>query len=119
MSDHTHILARDFQVLGEDGLRTTEHAGYKITPTEDQLRNMPDVFLTADGHAIGVPTMEHGMKGKSIGSIKDEVAGISNLEVLDAMIAEEELERNRKGALKAIADRVEFVTAENEEEAGD
>jgi hypothetical protein len=117
--DHTHILARDFQVLHDDGTRTTEHAGYKITPTENQLRNMSDVFLTAGGHVIGESVMEHGMKGKSIGSIKDEVAGISDLGVLDAMIAEEESERNRKGALKALVDRIEFVTAENEEKAGE
>jgi len=119
MSEHTHVLARDFQVLHNDGSRTTEHAGYKISPTENQLRNMSDVFLTAGGHVIGTLAMVHGMKGKSVGSIKDEVAGISDLEVLDAMIAEEESERNRRGALKALAERIEYVTAENEERAGE
>ena len=117
MTEHTHVLAREHSIFDGDGKRYKAPAGTPVTPTEAQLRNMPDVFLGTDGHAVDEVPAAHGMKGKSITSIKDEVAELTDFAVLESMIAEEEAVRNRKGAIAAIAARIEFLTAEAEEAA--
>lgn len=119
MTEHTHVLAREHGIIGDDGKRVKAPAGTKVTPTEAQLKNMPDVFLTSDGAAVDVIPSEHGMKGLSITSIKDRVDGITDFDVLDAMMAEEEAVRDRKGAKNAIAARIEYLTAEAEEAANE
>lgn len=118
MSEHTHLLAKPHRILGTDGKRITASAGTPITPTEAQLQNMPDVFLLRDGHAVGEFDEKHDMRGKSVGSIKDHIADISDFEVLEEMAAEESQGRNRPGAMNAITKRTDFVIAENEEAAG-
>jgi hypothetical protein len=57
------------------------------------------------------------MKGMSITTVKDTVAEITDFDVLEAMMAEEEANRDRKGAKTAIAARIEFLTAAAEEAA--
>ena len=117
MTEHTHVLAREHGIIGDDGKRVKAPAGTKVSPTAAQLVNMPDVFLTRDGAAVDEVPSEHGMKGLSITSIKDRVAEIDDFAVLESMIAEEEAVRDRKGAKNAIAARIEFLTAEAEEAA--
>jgi hypothetical protein len=117
MTQHTHVLAKEHGIIDDDGNRVKAPAGTPVSPTEAQLKNMPDVFLGTDGHAVDSVSEEHGMRGKSITSIKDEVAEITDFAVLEAMMAEEEAVRDRKGAKTAIAARIEFLTAEAEEAA--
>ncbi len=117
MTEHTHVLAREHSIFDDDGKRFVAAAGTPVSPTEAQLKNMPDVFLGLDGHAVDTVSTEHGMKGLSITSIKDRVADLTDFAVLEAMSAEEEAVRNRKGAISAIAARIEELTAEAEEAA--
>ncbi len=117
MTDHTHLLAKEHGIIDDDGNRVNAPAGTPVSPTEAQLKNMPDVFLGLDSHPVDEVSSEHGMKGMSVTSIKDKVEEIDDFGVLEAMIAEEESVRNRKGAKSAIADRIEFLTAEAEEAA--
>ncbi len=117
MTEHTHVLARVHGIIDDDGVRVKAPAGTFVSPTDAQLKNMPDVFLTRDGAAVDEVPSEHGMKGLSITSIKDRVAEIDDFEVLEAMMAEEEAVRDRSGAKKVIAARIELLTAEAEEAA--
>ena len=117
MTEHTHMLAKPHGIITDDGDRITAPAGTPVSPSEEAVKAMPDVFLTRDGVAVDGEPTEHGMKGMSIGSVKDRVAEIDDFEVLEVMMAEEEAVRDRKGAKNAIAARIEFLTAEAEEAA--
>ncbi len=117
MTEHTHVLAKVHGIIDDDGKRVNAPAGTKVSPTPAQLVNMPDVFLTVDGAAVDEVPSEHRMKELSITSIKDLVAEVDDFEVLEAMMAEEEAVRDRKGAKNAIAARIEFLTADAEEAA--
>ncbi len=117
MTDHTHILAKAHGIITDDGERITAPAGTPVSPSEDAVKAMPDVFLTRDGAAVDAEPTAHGMKGMSVGSVKDRVAEIDDFDVLEGMMAEEEAVRNRKGAKEAIAARIEFLTADAEEAA--
>ena len=117
MTQHTHVLARVHSIIDDDGNRVKAPAGTPVSPTDAQLKNMPDVFVGQDGQPVDEVPSEHGMKGMSNTAIRDRVAEITDFAVLEAMMAEEEAVRNRKGAKDAIAARIEFLTAEAEEAA--
>ena len=116
--EHTHILAREFKIV-EDGVRRIAPAGERVTPTEAQLKNMPDVFLDSVGLPVDTPPETHGMREMSNGGIRDLVPTVDDIGTLNEMLSEEEEGRDRAGAKKAISARIEFVTAEAEELRGE
>jgi hypothetical protein len=112
---HTHVLAKPHKMIDEEGNRRVMPAGTPCSPTERQSKNMPDVFLLKDGQSEPEPSTGHRLKELSIGAIKDLVGGIDDIEELDTMLAEEEHGRNRKGAIKAIEDRIDVLAEDGEE----
>lgn len=94
-----------------DGYRKFYPAGTPCSPTEQQVKNMPDLYAPIDGSAPAAEKTSHGLRGMSIGSIKEKIKKIDDVETLDEYMAEEESGRNRKGALEAIRSRLDDLTA--------
>ncbi len=114
MAEHTHVLARPHTVVRE-GERIALETGARVTPTPEQLQNMPDVFIANDV-ASAAADETHGLRAMSVGSVKDAVTEVNDLATLKEMFAEEESGRNRVGALAAIGARGEVLSAELEED---
>ena len=109
----THILTKSFSVPKEGGGRVTLQPGEPFTPNQIQLRNMPDVFVAVDGSAATeVPTGLPFRKSDAVGRIKEGIGAVEDLDVLDALIAQEENGRNRGTAIEAIQDRIDALTAD-------
>lgn len=109
MSKHTHVLAKPHSLV-VDGKRVMAPAGTPCSPTARQVANMPDVFLVAGADGTVSPVAKvpttYGLRGMSVGQIKDEVAKVEHVAVLEAMREEEVAGRDRKTALEAIDARV-------------
>ena len=110
MAEHTHVLARPHTVVRE-GERIALETGAGVTPTPEQLQNMPDVFIANDV-ASAAADETHGLRAMSVGSVKDAVAGITDIETLQEMWAEEDGGRARVGTLAAITARIEAIQEE-------
>ncbi len=120
MTEHTHLLARPHRMV-MDGERKIFPTGTPCTPSESQLRNMPDVFLLAGGGPTDHPGDKYGLKNKSNAQVVEAVDGIDDIELLDAWGREEHAGRRRLGAMSAIKARIEELTdrAEDEDEDKD
>lgn len=115
MSNATHLLTKPHSMLDEDGHRRRMPAGTPCSPTERQVKNMPDVFAPIDGSAPRIEQTAHRLKEFSVGGIKELVENVEDIELLDEYAAEEESGRNRKGAMAAIVSRMAYLTSRDEE----
>lgn len=119
MSNHTHILASShygFEGSGENRRRVNMIAGTRYTPTESELKNMPDKFMTSDGHALDRQLTRFGLKDLANSVIKDLANEDKwSVEDLHEMIDEEAAGKNRSGAISAITARIEELEEPEEE----
>ena len=103
---HTHKLARQFEYI-EDGKRIPGQVGDLVTPTEAQLQNMPDCFLTLGDAPVTASKDETGVLGMSVSAVKALVPEIHDRAELEKMAAEERGARDRVGVARAIEDRLD------------
>lgn len=115
MAKHTHILARPHKMADEKGVRRFMPAGTPCSPSERQILNMPDVFASVDGSPAAKAAEAHGLRDISVNLIKTRVEKIYDIALLDEYALEEEVGRNRKGALLAIQKRIEELTEPGDE----
>ncbi len=110
-TEHTHRLARAYSHIVE-GKRVEGRVGDPITPTKNQLRNQPDCFVSEDGTKTKAPSNTTGIKAVAASSAVDHVAGITDREVLEAMLEEEQTGRERVTVTRAIEDRLDELDEE-------
>lgn len=115
--DHTHVLTRPFSVRNEDGERETLESGTPFTPTENQLRAMPDMFARV-GPVSAAPEGEGGAAPKrsapdaeitaedveqmTVKEIRDLVDGVGDKEFLLGLRDFELQGKARSTAVEAI-----------------
>jgi hypothetical protein len=104
---HTHILAKPHSMIDENGTRKICPAGTPCSPTERQIKNMPDVFVSA-GKATPAPKSV-GASDKSVSAIRTLAASSNDIAELEALLADERHGRERKGAISALTDRIEAL----------
>jgi hypothetical protein len=117
MTAHTHRLARPYSHIVK-GKRVEGEVGDAITPTKSQLQNQPDCFVAADGSGVKAPTNVSGVKGLAASAVKEYVAKIDDLALLNAMLEEEQAGRERVTATRAIQARLDELIDEGEDGKG-
>ena len=107
---HSHMLTKPHSMIGEDGRRRVMPAGTPCSPTERQVKNMPDIFVLANGHGEVAPASV-GAKNYSVGAIKNLAAASEDIEQLRTLLADEKYGRNRKRAIDALTVKITELTA--------